>query len=168
MNKSFGCFVAAILVISIVACGPAEPKLDLAAYEAEIMEWRGGRLERLLAPNGYLTQIGLHWLDEQVYTIGSDPGSDIVVPATAAARIGELRVAPDGVWLVVEEGVEVLQDGEPVSEVLMAADTSENPVMVTDCRSNSGLRASIRRHLRAASLLRYRSCISCDSGIEKI
>jgi hypothetical protein len=81
------------------------------------MEWRGGRLERLLAPNGYLTQIGLYWLDERVYTIGSDPGSDIVVPATAAARIGELRVAPDGVWLVVEEGVEVLQDGEPVSEV---------------------------------------------------
>jgi len=131
MNKSFGCLVAAILVISIVACGPAEPKLDLAAYEAEIMDWRGGRLERLLAPNGYLTQIGLHWLDERVYTIGSDPGSDIVVPATAAARIGELRVAPDGVWLVVEEGVEVLRDGEPVSEVLMAADTSENPVMVT-------------------------------------
>jgi uncharacterized protein (DUF1684 family) len=131
MIKSLSWLIAAVLVISVVACGRAEPKLDLAAYEAEIMEWRAGRLERLLAPNGYLTQIGLHWLDERVYTIGSDPDNDIVVPATAAARIGELRVGTDGVWLFVEEGVEVLHEGEPISEILMGADTSENPVMVT-------------------------------------
>jgi pSer/pThr/pTyr-binding forkhead associated (FHA) protein len=78
--------------------------MDLAAYEAEVLEWRAGRLERLLDPNGYLTQVGLRWLDEGTYSIGSDPGNDIVIPATAAARIGELRVATDGVLLVVEEG----------------------------------------------------------------
>lgn len=105
--------------------------MDLAAYEAEVLEWRAGRLERLLDPNGYLTQVGLRWLDEGTYSIGSDPGNDIVIPATAAARIGELRVATDGVLLVVEEGVEVLHDGEPVSEIFMGADTSENPVTVT-------------------------------------
>ena len=105
--------------------------MDLAAYEAEVLEWRAGRLERLLDPNGYLTQVGLQWLDEGTYSIGSDPGNDIVIPATAAARIGELRVATDGVLLVVEEGVEVLHDGEPVSEIFMGADTSENPVTVT-------------------------------------
>ena len=105
--------------------------MDLAAYEAEVLEWRAGRLARLLDPNGYLTQVGLRWLDEGTYSIGSDPGNDIVIPATAAARIGELRVATDGVLLVVEEGVEVLHDGEPVSEIFMGADTSENPVTVT-------------------------------------
>ena len=105
--------------------------MDLAAYEAEVLEWRAGRLARLLDPNGYLTQVGLQWLDEGTYSIGSDPGNDIVIPATAAARIGELRVATDGVLLVVEEGVEVLHDGEPVSEIFMGADTSENPVTVT-------------------------------------
>ena len=105
--------------------------MDLAAYEAEVLECRAGRLERLLDPNGYLTQVGLRWLDEGTYSIGSDPGNDIVIPATAAARIGELRVATDGVLLVVEEGVEVLHDGEPVSEIFMGADTSENPVTVT-------------------------------------
>jgi uncharacterized protein (DUF1684 family) len=131
MNRSLNYLGAVVLIISAAACGRAEPKLDLVAYEAEIMEWRAGRLERLLAPNGYLTQIGLYWLEERVYTIGSDPGSDVVVPVTAAPRIGELRVGTDGVLLVVEEGVEVLQDGEPVNEVFMAADTSENPVMVT-------------------------------------
>lgn len=118
------------LLLAAAACGRAEPKLDLAAHEAEIMEWRAGRLERLLAPNGYLTQIGLYWLEEGTYTIGSDPGNDIPVPATAAGNIGEFQVGPDGVRLVVADGVEVLHDGEPVTEVVMEADTSENPVMV--------------------------------------
>jgi hypothetical protein len=45
--------------------------MDLAAYEAEVLEWRAGRLERLLDPNGYLTQVGLRWLDEGTYSIGS-------------------------------------------------------------------------------------------------
>lgn len=123
--------LAPIVIISAAACGRSEPEMDLAAYEAEVLEWRAGRLERLLDPNGYLTQVGLQWLDEGTYSIGSDPGNDIVIPATAAARIGELRVATDGVLLVVEEGVEVLHDGEPVSEIFMAVDTSENPVTVT-------------------------------------
>jgi len=131
MKRILSYLAPALIVMSAAACGRAEPEIDLAAYEAEILEWRAGRLERLLAPNGYLTQVGLQWLDEGTYIIGADPGSDIVVPATAAARIGELKVGKDAIWLVVDEGVEVLQDGEPVSEVLMGADTSDNPVTVT-------------------------------------
>ena len=131
MKRLFSYLVPVVIVISAAACGRAEPELDLPAYEAEVLDWRTGRLERLLAPDGYLTQVGLQWLDEGTYIIGSDPGSDIVVPATGAARIGELRVGADEIWLVVEEGVEVLQNGERVSEVLMGADTSDNPVTVT-------------------------------------
>jgi hypothetical protein len=80
--------LAPIVIISAAACGRSEPEMDLAAYEAEVLEWRAGRLERLLDPNGYLTQVGLRWLDEGTYSIGSDPGNDIVIPATAAARCG--------------------------------------------------------------------------------
>jgi len=131
MKRALSYLAPIMIMISAAACGRAEPELDLTAYEAEVLEWRAGRLERLLAPNGYLTQVGLQWLDEGTYTIGSNPASDIVVPASAAARIGELMVGADNIWLVVDEGVEVLQDGEPVREVLMGADTSDNPVTVT-------------------------------------
>ena len=118
------------LIIVAAACSRAESEPDRVVYEAEIMDWRAGRLERLLAPNGFLTQIGLYWLEQGTYTIGSAPGNDIVVPDTAAASIGEFQVGPDGVRLVVSEDVEVLLDGEAVSEVLMGADTSANPVTV--------------------------------------
>jgi uncharacterized protein (DUF1684 family) len=117
--------------MSAVACGRPEPAMDMAAYEQEILDWRADRLEQLVAPNGYLTQIGLHWLGEGRHTIGSAPENDIVVPAPAARVIGEFRVSADGVRLLVADGVEVLQDGHPVHDLVMAADTSEHPVTVS-------------------------------------
>jgi hypothetical protein len=122
---------AAMLLIFAAACSRAEPEFDLAAYEQEILDWRAERLAKLVAPNGYLTQIGLHWLEEGSYTIGSAAGNDIVVPATAAPEIGALRVSAEGVRLLVSDGVEVLQDGHPVHDVIMNADTSEDPVLVS-------------------------------------
>jgi len=120
-----------LLVILAAACGRAEPELDVAAYEQEVLEWRAGRLERLLAPTGYLNQIGLYWLEPGVYVIGSNPDSDIVVPETAASRIGEINVSDDGVRLVVEEGVEVLVEGQAVTDILMPPDTSGKAALVS-------------------------------------
>ena len=128
LNKSLSLAVIALLA---AACGRAAPQMDVAAYEQEVLDWRAGRLERLLKPTGYLTQIGLHWLEEGSYTIGSDPDSDILVPETAAGLIGEFQVSPDGVRLVVEEGVRVFHDETPVTDILMGADTSEAPVLLS-------------------------------------
>lgn len=129
MIKSLKYLGAFALAMNAAACGRAEPQLD-PAYEQEILDWRAGRLERLLAPTGYLTQIGLHWLEEGEYTIGSAPDNRIRVPATAAASIGTFIVTADGVRLVVNDGVEVLHEGQPVSDIVMGADISENPVLV--------------------------------------
>jgi len=112
------------------ACGPAETASDLEAYEAEILQWRGQRIESLTAPGGYLNQVGLFWVDEGNWSIGSGHGSDILLPASAAASVGELRVTADEVRLFVEEGVEVLRDGLPVSELVMPPDVTGEFVMV--------------------------------------
>ena len=125
-----GVFVLLLFTLA-AACGRAEPEFDMAAYEAEIMEWRAGRLERLVAPTGFLTQIGLHWLKPGTYSIGSDAGNDIVVPATAAARIGVFDVTEDGIRFSVEEGVEVLVGDEPVSELDMPADVTGQQVIAS-------------------------------------
>ena len=121
----------AVIAMSAIACGRPEARLDRVAYEQEILDWRADRLGKLVAPDGYLTQIGLHWLAEGRYTIGSAPGNDIVVPATAAPEIGEFRVSADGIRFLVGDGVEVLHDGLPVDDLVMGADTSEHPVTVS-------------------------------------
>jgi hypothetical protein len=123
-----GIIVAALL---LAACGRAGAQLDLVAYEQEIQDWRKGRLERLLAPTGYLTQIGLHWLKPGTYSIGSDAANDIVVPATAAARIGKFHVTEEGIRFTAEDGVEVLVDDVPVAELEMPADVTGQKVIAS-------------------------------------
>ncbi|NCF15848.1 MAG: DUF1684 domain-containing protein [Gammaproteobacteria bacterium] len=123
--------VIPLMFTLIAACGRAEPEADPAAYDQDVHEWRAGRLERLLAPTGYLNQIGLYWLEQGTYVLGSDPASDIVLPQTAAPRIAEIIVGDEGVRLIVEEGVEVLVDGQAVSDMPLLPDVSGKAVMVS-------------------------------------
>ena len=119
-----------VLLLLVTACGPAVPAFDLVAYEDEIQQWRGERIASLTAPTGYLNQVGLFWVEEGSWSIGSAPGSDILLPASAAARVGELQVTRDDVRLVVNDGVEVQHDGSSVSELAMPPDVSGEFVMV--------------------------------------
>ena len=128
MNRSI---VVCGLLIVLASCGQAEPVFDKAAHEQEVLDWRAGRLERLKDPQGYLNQIGLYWLEEGSYSIGSDPGNDIRLPEKAAALIGILEVGEDGVWMSAEDGVEVYSNEQPVQRILIADDTTEAPVQIT-------------------------------------
>jgi uncharacterized protein (DUF1684 family) len=112
------------------SCGQAAPSLDAEAYEQQVLEWRAGRLERLLAPNGYLNQIGLFWLDTGTYTLGSGAENDIRLPASAATEVGRIEVTGDGVHMRVADGVNVFNGGEPVTDILIADDTSPEPVQL--------------------------------------
>lgn len=120
-----------VTVLSLAACGQAEPVLDAAAYEAEVLQWRVGRLERLLAPQGYLTQTGLFWLEDGTYSFGSGADNDVVIPGDAATVIGRLEVDEEGVRMSVADGVDVKSDGELVKNILIADDTTESPVQIT-------------------------------------
>jgi uncharacterized protein (DUF1684 family) len=119
-----------VLSFAVAACGPAEPAFDRAAYEAEIMQWREERIAALLAPSGYLNQVGLFWIGEGRWSIGAAADNDIVLPAGAAGRVGELQVTATGNLLIVDDGVEVLHDGVPVREISMPPDISGELVMV--------------------------------------
>ncbi len=121
---------AVALILAAAACGRAEPKLDLAAYEADIMEWRAGRLERLLSPTGYLTQVGLFWVGEGRHSVGSAEGHAIRLPATAAPFVGEIVISGSAARLTVDDGVVVTHEGEPVTSIDLPADTSGEYVLV--------------------------------------
>ena len=128
MNRSI---VVTGLLIAMASCGQAEPVIDTAAHEQEVLEWRAGRLERLKDPLGYLNQIGLYWLQEGSYSFGSDSGNDIRLPEKAAPQIGVFEVGEDGVWMTAEDGVEVYSDEQPVQRILVDDDTTEAPVQLT-------------------------------------
>jgi uncharacterized protein (DUF1684 family) len=126
--------LAAILIpLAVItsSCTSDADSADPRAIEAGVMEWRSGRLERLVAPNGYLTLVGLFWLDRESSTFGGAADNDLVFPRANDPVLGEFRLTEDGVQMIVEPGVEMLADGEPVQSILIADDTTDDPVMIT-------------------------------------
>jgi uncharacterized protein (DUF1684 family) len=119
------------LLLAASACGPADAELDVAAYEAELLDWRAERLTRLRSPTGYLAQVGLYWIEDGRYSMGSAPDADIVLPATAAERVAELEVNGGEVRMRVADGVAVSSDDQPVTDLVMPADVTGEMVMAS-------------------------------------
>ena len=46
-----------------------------AAFASSQQGWRDARREGLLAPDGWTSLVGLHWIEPGSHFVGSDPGS---------------------------------------------------------------------------------------------
>jgi uncharacterized protein (DUF1684 family) len=120
------------LLLSLLACNEqSETVFDAAAYRAEVVDWRAGRLDRLMDPMGYLTQTGLFWLQPGTYRFGAQADNDIVFAGDAAPVIGEFVVDEEGVTMQVATGVDVRSDEQPVTSLKMQDDTMPAPTLVT-------------------------------------
>ncbi len=101
------------------------------AYEREVRDWRHERQERLLRPDGFLSLVGLHWLNPGATYVGSaqDNGTRL---ALGPPQIGMLDVRKDGtVTLRVADGAEVTVDGEPAEgTVTLVPDSQGKPTVV--------------------------------------
>src|ERR1700723_2233081 len=61
-------------------------------YADQITKWRADYEASLKAPNGWLSVAGLFWLHEGANQLGSDPQSDVVLPASAPKQAGVLNL----------------------------------------------------------------------------
>lgn len=123
--------LTAVFLCLLACVEHTEPQFDIAAHAAEVMEWRAGRLERLTAPMGFLTQTGLFWLEPGIHRFGAAADNDVVFSGSAAATIGEFVVGEEGVTMRVAAGVDVRSAEQPVSELRMLDDTASTPTLVT-------------------------------------
>ncbi|MDH3351253.1 MAG: DUF1684 domain-containing protein [Gammaproteobacteria bacterium] len=131
MNIASEKWLVAIIVCLLAACTADEPQIDRVAYDAELMEWRAARLERLKGPDGYLNLAGLFWLEQGSSRFGSAADNDIVFPAYAAPYVGVLETSAEGVTLFAEPGVDLRYEGVPVKSIMISDDTTANPVTIT-------------------------------------
>ena len=60
-------------------------------HAKQVETWRAQRVERLKAPNGWLSLIGLHWLKEGRNTVGSAKDNDVVL-AKGPAHLGAIEL----------------------------------------------------------------------------
>jgi uncharacterized protein (DUF1684 family) len=118
------------VALPLMACGGGEPPQEEkpmtdSAYVAEVEQWRAQRMAGLREPDGWLSLVGLHWLEEGFATVGSDPASDLLLPAgKAAERLGTLHRAGRRVRFEAAPDAVVTLEGEPVGAAEMASDIS--------------------------------------------
>jgi uncharacterized protein (DUF1684 family) len=120
MKRTMGMFAGALALAAGAAAGDTE-------YVRGVETWRTQREERLRAPDGWLTVVGLHWLREGTSTIGSARGSDVVLPLPAPPRVGVLELKDGRAFVRVAPGVTVEAEGKPVTEIELHPDREGKP-----------------------------------------
>ena len=85
--KTLSSLLAAGFALGSVAPGAAP---TAPSYVRELQQWRSTREEKLKAPTSWLAVAGLFWLKEGENSVGSDPASDVVLPARAPKHAGTL------------------------------------------------------------------------------
>ncbi|HMB25773.1 MAG: DUF1684 domain-containing protein [Chloroflexota bacterium] len=100
-------------------------------YAQSITEWRQEVDRNLRRENGWLALAGLFWLRKGTNLIGSDPESDILLPARAPARLGAFEFDGDKVTLNVESDVPVEVNGEAATSTQLDTDQEDVPSFIT-------------------------------------
>ena len=125
--------LAFILIISILFAGACKhttaptTTFNESVYKQELEKWQSGRLASLTKEDGWLTLIGLFWLDEGENKFGSAPKDAVVLPKDKAPLIGGSFWLQNGrVRLVARQGVELTADGKTVNSPVSTLDLRDD------------------------------------------
>jgi uncharacterized protein (DUF1684 family) len=126
MNRPAIALAAAALAAAALA---AKPETPATTFEQENAAWRAWRLERLTSPTGWVSLIGLHWLQEGDNPLGSASGGRFALPADRAPeRLGVLRLVAGEVTLIPEPGAGLTADeAAATAPIVLATDADESP-----------------------------------------
>lgn len=107
-------------------------EMDPETHLSEIKAWHSDRLVELKKPDGWLSVIGLHWLEPGENTFGSDPSNAVIFPDLPGipGRIGSFYVEKSVVRMVVQPDVNVTIQDEPVTDSFIFG-KSKKPIIVS-------------------------------------
>lgn len=121
------CTAFALLLLAALsaACARQADHASELAYRQEIERWRAARLARLTSEDGWLTLVGLIWLQEGENRFGSDPSNTVALPAgKAPALAGSLVLEKGQVRLVPAPGTGLAVNGRPPEAMPLKSDAA--------------------------------------------
>jgi uncharacterized protein (DUF1684 family) len=109
----------ALPAVALCADAPADPKQE---YEG----WRAARVARLQKPDGWLTLVGLDWIEPGKHSLGSGKDNDIVL-SVGPAKLGEIELEKNQLTLTLAEGVDATigTEGKRSAELVTDLEASE-------------------------------------------
>ncbi len=157
-------FLAAVLLATAVGCGGdplsnSDKGTDLAAeqiaFNVEQQAWRDQRRERLLAPDGWASLIGLHWITPGAHYLGSSAGNGIQL-AMGPAHLGMIDLRDEQVRFVPDPAGGPTVDGEPMTgSVVLRSDDDPAGPSVLGFDDDRGQATVILRNERYALRVRH-------------
>ena len=104
--------------------------MDVEACQRETDAWHAQRIARPTAPDGWLSLVGLEWLQPGANRIGSAADNDIVL-AKAPAHLGVIDWRGDGsVHVALASGVDATIDAGVARAALLLDDSHVQPTRV--------------------------------------
>ncbi|MDQ2702160.1 MAG: DUF1684 domain-containing protein [Pseudomonadota bacterium] len=154
----------AAVVVAIAACHreddadqPDAAQVAAAAVFAKAEQaWRDRRRERLLAPDGWTSLIGLHWIEPGAHYLGSDVDNGIRL-AKGPAHIGMIELRKGGVVrFVPDESAALTLDGQPfLDEATLRTDGAQTGPSVIGFDGGKGTATVIERAGRMALRVKH-------------
>jgi uncharacterized protein (DUF1684 family) len=124
IHRRLGCLFAILVLVS--SCGGGTPEVD-PAYLAEIEVARAEREARLTAEDGWLTVVGLFWLESGPNIVGAADDVAIRLP-DGPALVGSLHLSDNGVvTLLPSPDAELTVNDAPATERELATDATGAP-----------------------------------------
>ncbi|MBS0458268.1 MAG: DUF1684 domain-containing protein [Proteobacteria bacterium] len=97
------------------------------AFVQQTTQWRQQRLDGLRAPDGWLSLVGLHWIEPGRHTLGSAAGSDLHLNVGPAA-LGTLTLSNGKSVFNADPSAAATIDGKPATgAVTLRTDTTDDP-----------------------------------------
>ena len=125
MSKHFLALGAAVLMSLAAVEAPA-----MSEHEQEVAAWRTGRIERLTAPDGWLSLVGLHWVPAgTAQTVGNGEGNDVDL-GVGPPEAGKLEWTDGRPWFVAADGANATVADAPATRVELLPELANAPVIV--------------------------------------
>lgn len=105
----------------------APPHMSPPSIDAETRAWHSERIARLTSEDGWLSLVGLHWLEEGDHRFGSAPDNTLVFPAPVPAHAGTFTRKGHTVSLSLQPGVSLTRDGKPFTGGVLRSDAEGGP-----------------------------------------
>lgn len=126
-----------------------------AAFERDQAAWRAQRREELLAPDGWTSLVGLHWIEPGAHYIGRDRDNGIRLDV-GPGQFGMIDLRPPRIRFVPDRDGRLQLDGKPLrgATMLRADDAPEGPSRI-GFDEGKGVATVIRRGQRYALRVRH-------------
>lgn len=96
-------------------------------YRGEIAAWQQNRAAGLMQEGGWLSLVGLHWLEDGYNSVGSQSSALVELPESAPASVGTIIVSGRRARFDAASEANVTMEGQPVQTVELQSDAAGEP-----------------------------------------